>query len=190
VSLNQYLIKLDAIRRNTENITFRLEKDILDEIRNVAKRENTSPNAMVNKILESHIHWELNAPQAGWALMPKRFLIEIIKEVDNDKISNIMSKLSKTMSKEMDLYMKGKHNLDTWLSMIRGRCERSGFNLTEFRQDDNIELVMQHDMGEKWSIYFKSFYENVFYDLGVKTSFDYTENTLVIKLEDVSRSPQ
>jgi hypothetical protein len=175
---------LDAIRRNTENITFRLEKDTLEEIKNVAKRENTSPNAMVNKILESHIHWELNAPQAGWALMPKRFLIEIIKEVDNDKISNIMSKLTKTMSKEMDLYMKGKHNLDTWL------CERSGFNLTEFRQDDNIELVVQHDMGEKWSIYLKSFYENVFYDLGVKTSFDYTENTLVIKLEDVSRSPQ
>jgi hypothetical protein len=43
-------------------------------------------------------------------------------------------------------------------------------------------------MGEKWSIYFKDFYENVFYDLGVKTSFDYTENT-VIKLEDVPRSP-
>jgi len=35
--------------------------------------------------------------------MSKRFLIEIIKEVDNGKISKIMSKLSKTMSKEMDL---------------------------------------------------------------------------------------
>ena len=52
------------------------------------------------------------------------------------------------MSKEMDLYMKGKHNLDTWLSMIRGRCERSGFNLKEFRQDDKIELVM-HMIWEK-----------------------------------------
>jgi hypothetical protein len=35
--------------------------------------------------------------------MPKRFLIELIKEVDIDKISKIMSKLSKPMSKEMDL---------------------------------------------------------------------------------------
>jgi hypothetical protein len=84
--------------------------------------------------------------------------------------------------------MKEKHNLHTWLSMIRGRCERSGFNLTEFRQGDNIELVMQHDMGEKWSTE-GAFYESVFYDLGVKTSFDYTDNTIVIKLEDVSRSP-
>ncbi|HYA85079.1 MAG TPA: hypothetical protein VEH06_16770 [Candidatus Bathyarchaeia archaeon] len=180
---------MDTIRRNTDTITFRLDKNTLDNIRNVAKREKTSLNLLVNNILESYIKWELNAPRAGWALMPKRFLIELIKEVDIDKISKIMSKLSKPMSKEMDLYMKGKHNLDTWLSMIRGRCERSGFNLTEFRQDDKIELVMQHDMGEKWSIYFRDFYENVFYDLGVKTSFDYTENTLVIKLEDVPRSP-
>jgi hypothetical protein len=171
---------LDSIRRNTETITFRLDNDTLEKIRNVAKSENTSLNALVNRILESYIEW---------ALMPKLFLIELIKEVDKDKISKIMSKLSKTMSKEMDLYMKGKHNLDTWLSMIRGRCERSGFNLKEFRQDDKIELVMQHDMGEKWSVYFKAFYENAFYDLGVKTSFEYTENTLVIKLEDVSRSP-
>ena len=180
---------MDSIRRNTETITFRLDNDTLEKIRNVAKSENTSLNALVNRILESYIEWDLDAPHAGWALMPKLFLIELVKEVDNDKISKIMSKLSKTMSKEMDLYMKGKHNLDTWLSMIRGRCERSGFNLKEFRQDDKIELVMQHDMGEKWSVYFKAFYENVFYDLGVKTSFDYTENTLVIKLEDVSRSP-
>jgi len=180
---------LDSIRRNTETITFRLDNDTLEKIRNVATSENTSLNALVNRILESYIEWDLDAPHAGWAIMPKLFLIELIKEVDNDKISKIMSKLSKTMSKEMDLYMKGKHNLDTWLSMIRGRCERSGFNLKEFRQDDKIELVMQHDMGEKWSVYFKAFYENVFYDLGVKTSLEYTENTLVIKLEDVSRSP-
>ena len=53
--------------------------------------------------------------------------------------------------------------------MIRGRCERSGFNLKEFRQDDKIEACDAHDMGEKWSVYFKAFYENVFYDLGVKT---------------------
>ncbi|MGC1928467.1 MAG: hypothetical protein WA667_05785 [Candidatus Nitrosopolaris sp.] len=57
----QYLIILDAIRRNTETITFRLDNDTLDKIRNVAKRENTSQNALVNKILESYIQWELNA---------------------------------------------------------------------------------------------------------------------------------
>jgi hypothetical protein len=67
----QYPIKLDAIRRNTETITFRLDNDTLEKIRNVAKSENTSTNALVNKILESYIQWELDAPQAGRALMPK-----------------------------------------------------------------------------------------------------------------------
>ena len=68
-------VKLDARRgRNTDTITFRLDKDTLDKIRNAAKREKTSPNGLVNNILESYIQWELNALQAGWTLMPKRFL--------------------------------------------------------------------------------------------------------------------
>jgi hypothetical protein len=44
-------VKLDTIRRNTETITFRLDKETLDKIRNVAKREKTSPNGLVNNIL-------------------------------------------------------------------------------------------------------------------------------------------
>jgi hypothetical protein len=37
-------------------------------------------------------------------------------------------------------------------------------------------------MGENWSIFFKTYFENVFHDLGVKTEFDLTDNTLVIKI--------
>ena len=42
---------------------------------------------------------------------------------------------------------------------------------------------MQHDMGENWSLYFKTYFQNIFHDLGVKAEFDYTDNTLVIKIE-------
>jgi chemotaxis receptor (MCP) glutamine deamidase CheD len=52
-----------------------LNKDTLDKIRNLAKREKTSLNLLVNNILESYTQWELNAPQAGWALMLYSFLI-------------------------------------------------------------------------------------------------------------------
>ena len=51
----------------------------MEKIRNVAKSENTSLNALVNRILESYIEWDLDAPHAGWALMPKLFLIELYK---------------------------------------------------------------------------------------------------------------
>ncbi len=47
---------------------------------------------------------------------------------------------------------------------------------------------MQHNMGENWSIYFKTYFENIFHDLGVKTEFDYTDNTLVIKIDKVNSS--
>jgi len=45
---------------------------------------------------------------------------------------------------------------------------------------------MHHDMGEKWSVFFKSYYETVFNDLGAKVSIDFTENTVMIELENIS----
>jgi hypothetical protein len=92
------------------------------------------------------------------------------------------------MAKDINLSMRGKHDLTSWLSLIRARSTRSGFNLTEYEDERKHELVMQHDMGENWSIYFKTFFENVFHDLGVKTEFDLTDNTLVIKIDKENSS--
>ncbi|MDE1765670.1 MAG: hypothetical protein KGI27_05240 [Thaumarchaeota archaeon] len=172
-----------AEKRQTESITFRIEKSILDNLREVAKRQKITPNSLAGQILGSHLEWELSAAAAGWISMPKSFLVEFMKLVDEKEMERIISKLSKEMAKDMDLYMRGKHDVESWLSIIRARSARSGFELTEYGEGNTLELVIQHDMGKKWSRYFKTFYENVFYDLGIKADFDYTENTLAIKLD-------
>ena len=87
------------------------------------------------------------------------------------------------MAKDISLYMRGKHDLNSWLSVIRARCIRSEFDLTEYEDERKHEIIMQHNMGENWSIYFKTYFENIFHDLGVKSEFDYTDNTVVIKID-------
>ena len=114
--------------------------------------------------------------------MPKPFLIKLFKIIDKEKVEKTIESLSIRMAKDMNLYMRGKHDVESWLDLLRARSQRSGFNLTEYEDEMLYEIVMQHDMGETWSLYFKTFYENVLHDLGVKTEFDYTDNTLVIKI--------
>jgi hypothetical protein len=169
-------------KKQTESVSLRLDSNTWNRIKVFARKQKVSPNALVSQILDSHVEWEANAVAAGWAVMPKPFLIKLFKLIDKDKVEKTIAALSIRMAKEMNLYMRGRHSLDTWLSILRARAIRSGFNLTEYEDDRTHEIVMQHDMGENWSIYFKTFYENVFHDLGVKTEFDYTDNTLVIKM--------
>ncbi len=164
-------------------MSLRLDSDTWNRIKVFAKKQKISPNAIVSQILDSHVEWEINAVAAGWAVMPKPFLTQLFKSVDKEKVEKTISSLSVRMAKDMNLYMRGRHDVDAWLSILRARSQRSGFNITEYEDERYHEIVMQHDMGENWSLYFKTFYENVFHDLGVKTEFDYTDNTIVIKME-------
>ena len=172
-----------AEKKQTESVSLRLDTSTWNKLKTFAGKQKTSPNALVSQILDSYVEWEMNAVAAGWSVMPKPFLIELFKLIDKDKVEKTITNLSIRMAKEMNLYMRGKHNFETWLSILRARSSRSGFNWTEYEEDGKLEIVMQHDMGQNWSLYFKTFYENVFHDLGVKTEFDYTDNTLVIKID-------
>ncbi|MGI0018487.1 MAG: hypothetical protein ACREA1_07245 [Nitrosotalea sp.] len=172
-----------AIPKQTESVSLRLDKNTWNKLKVVASKQKLSPNALVSQILDSHLEWELTAAAAGWVVMPKPFLIELFKVVDSDTIEKVTTKLSSRMAKDISLYMRGKHDLNSWLSVIRVRCARSAFNLTEYEDEAKHEMIMQHDMGENWSLYFKTYFQNILHDVGAKAEFDYTDNTLVIKIE-------
>lgn len=175
----------DANGRDTQSLTLRLPRSSIDLLKKIAVKKNMTTNALVSQIVDSFLDWEINAAEAGWVVMPKPFLIELFEKLDQDTVVNVISQLSKRMAKDIAHYMKGKHDLQEWLSIIRGRSERSGFHLTEHQQNKSLVIIMQHDMGTNWSIYFKTFYKNIFEDLGVKAEFDHTDKTLIIKLHDI-----
>ena len=170
-------------KKQTESVSLRLATNTWDKIKASASKQKISPNALVSHILDSHIEWEMNAVAAGWVVMPKPFLIQLIKLIDKEKIEKTVTILSTRMAKDMNLFMRGKHDLNSWLSILRARSSRSGFQWTEYEDEGELEIIMQHEMGENWSLVFKTFYENVFHDLGVKTDFDYTDNMLIIKIQ-------
>ncbi len=106
-------------KKQTESVSLRLDKSTWNKLKVVAKKQQLSPNALVSQILDSHLDWELTAADAGWAVMPKPFLIELFKVIESDKIEKIVTKLSSRMAKDIALYMRGKHDLPSWLSVIR-----------------------------------------------------------------------
>ena len=172
-----------AEKKQTDSVSLRLDTNTWNKLKIFAGKQKTSPNSLVSQILDSYVEWEMSAVSAGWMVMPKPFIRELFELIDKDKIEKTIVKLSVRMAKDMNLYMRGKHSLDSWLSILRARSSRSGFSWTEYKEDGKLEIVMQHDMGENWSIYLKSLCQNVFYDLGVKSEFDHTDKTLVIKID-------
>jgi len=169
--------------RTTETATFRFDKELLENLKKISEHEHISLNVVVSQILDSYVHWQISAPDAGWIVMIKSFLVELIKEVDDDKISHLATKSSKKSAKNIALLMRGNFDEDDWIDIIKQRAQRSGFKFLEFSKDKKIEYVMHHDMGIKWSIYFITFYENLFHELNIPIIFDYTGKLITMILE-------
>ena len=175
----------DAKKSVTEHTTFRINKETLDSLKSISKEGKMSLNTFVNQILESHINWDVHAAEVGWVVMLKSGLIQLIKHADRESIINIAKELAYTNAKEIALFMRGKYGVNEWISILKDRARMSGFKLKEYRDDNKITLVQHHEMGENWSLFFMTYYETVFYELGVKVKSDYTENSFVTELENI-----
>lgn len=166
----------------TENMTFRLDKQVLDKLRSQSKKDGTSLNSLVNQLLSHSVDWDIVAAKAGWFPLPKYSFVSILDKLDEKTIMELGEQIGITISKDMLLKMRGCHSVAEWISVLKSRARAAGFGLTEVAEEDHISFVMQHDMGIKSSIWFKSFYTGVFNDLGKTVKFEYTENTLVYKV--------
>ncbi len=169
----------------TEHATFRINKEILDSLKSLSNEGKVSLNTIVNQILDSHINWDVRAAEVGWVVMLKSGLIQLIKHADRESILKIAKELANTNAKEIALFMRGKYGVNEWISILKDRARMSGFKLKEYRDDNKIKLVQHHEMGKNWSLFFMTYYETVFYELGVKVKSDCTDNSIITELEDI-----
>lgn len=169
-------------RATTDSITFRLNASVLSKLAVHADAQKTSLNVLVNQILSSYVEWEMDAVKAGWIPTQRGTLTSLIDAIDEKTISDTAKKVAESSGKDIILYMYGKYNLDNLLASIRSSALRSGFHVKEYDEEGNLSMVMQHDLGWKWSLFFKSYYEAVLHDLKQRVIFDYTDTSLVINL--------
>ena len=170
----------------TEHASFRIDKDILDSLKTVSREEHLSLNTYVNRIFDSHLNWNLLAPEVGWVVMLKSVMKEIIKTSDNETVVQIAKNSAESGSKEIALSMRGKYGVDEWVSILKNRAKSSDFALKEYLEKDTVRLVMFHDMGEKWSLFFETYYNTVFFEMGADVQSEYTENSIVLEIKSKS----
>ena len=165
----------------TEHASFRINKKTLESLKNISREEQLSLNTYVNQIFDSHISWDLFAHEVGWVVMLKSALKEIVKSVDSETLIQISRNTAESGSKEIALSMRGKYGIDEWISILKNRAKSSGFSIKEYSDDGTVKLVMYHDMGEKWSMFFETYYNTIFSDLGANIKSEHTENSILLE---------
>ncbi len=176
------MILLKTRKASSDSVTFRLNSSVLDKLSTRADLQKTSLNVLVNQILCNYIEWDADSIKAGWIPTQRTVLTKLIDALDEKVISEIAEQSAKSSGKDSILYMYGKYNLENLLKNIRAKAQRSGFSIKEYEENSNSEIVIQHDLGWKWSIFFKFYYQEILHEINQRVIFDYTDTSLIINL--------
>ena len=167
---------------SSDSVTFRLNSSVLDKLSKRADWQKTSLNVLVNQVMCNYVEWDADSIKAGWIPTQRTILVKLIDTLDEKTIQDVAKQSAKSSGKDSILYMYEKYNLENLLTNIRASAQRSGFSIKEYEENENMEIVIQHELGWKWSIFFKFYYQEILHEINQRVVFDYTDTSLVISL--------
>jgi predicted DNA-binding ribbon-helix-helix protein len=175
-------------KKKTESITFRLESQVLDHLREEAKRKDVSINTLVSQVARQHTNWYSTATQAGFIPVRKPLMIKLLESQNEEQIKSLAKHVAKSSNKDFILMLRGKYNIHSALDFIETWVRTSGYSYTHNIEDLDYSsrlhiLVVQHDMGMRWSLYLAELYKNLFEEFKVRNArFETTDSTMAFEV--------
>ena len=96
-----------STKPSTKDVTFRLSKEKLDQLRRAADARNVSPNTLFNQILKAYLDWHSMAAHAKLYYLPKSFLVRFLNELTNDELDELARDVAKNELVDVCLFLRG-----------------------------------------------------------------------------------
>jgi len=184
--------------KKTRSVTFRIESSVVDELQREADAKEVSLNVLVNQVLRRFAEWGRYENKLGIMPVPKDLLSSLmnkavviaeengIKDIDpyRDKIVKQAAEFAFDIMKDSVLFMKKNYNLWTVLAVLQEYMKVSGINADHIINGRKHIFVIQHDLGENWSLFTKELLQLIFERLAkVRIETHVTSNTAKAEVE-------
>ncbi|MDW0251679.1 MAG: hypothetical protein QOA17_07750, partial [Nitrososphaeraceae archaeon] len=146
-------------KRQTESLTLRIDKDLLDKLRKESEQKMVSINTLTNLIIKSYIKWYSPAQRAEIMSVPKSVLIAIIDNLADYQMEAVADKFRKSGYEETLLMMSKEYSLPVVLDLFDSWLNVSNMQFNRESSEDSLTYIINHGVGKKWSL----FLEKVFW---------------------------
>ena len=184
--------------RKTRSLTIRLNSIVIDELQTEADNRQMPLSVLINQILKRYVEWDRYQNRIGMMPVPRAMLSNLtdkaisiaesrgVKDVDlyRDELIKQASELAFSLIKDSVLFMKKHYNLEVVLSVLKEYMEASGIKADHKLEGPRTHVfIIQHDLGENWSLFTKELLELIFENLAItKAEIDMTPNTTVAEV--------
>ena len=94
-----------------------------------------------------------------------------MNRLEEEEVKKLSEHIERNEMKDLTLLLRGEHSL-------------SSFHITD--HDRNHRLVIQHEMGRRWSLYFERLFRYVFAELSLarEPEFEVTDNVIALNVRE------
>jgi hypothetical protein len=166
--------------KRSESVTFRFPKDLLSGLQEEAERKEISLNTLMTQVARRHVNWYSNAASAGFISITKSFLMLLMQKISEEDMKSMAEDLSKRETKDFVLLLRNRYDIISALDVIETWIRISGYPYRHNIKNNIHSVVIQHDMGKKWSIRLAETYRYILKEFKVNSGqiFDLGENVL------------
>jgi hypothetical protein len=170
-------------KRQTESLTLRLDKEMLDDLRKESEQKTVSINTLTNQIIKSYIKWYAPARRAGIMFVPKCLLIAIIDNLAEYQMERLAEQFRKSGYEETLLMMSKEYSLPVILDLFDSWLNVSNMQFDRESSEGSLTYIINHGVGRKWSLFLEKVFWYIVEDLGITGArFDVTDGTVTIKI--------
>jgi hypothetical protein len=170
-------------KRQTESLTLRIDKDLIDKLRKESEQKMVSINTLTNLIIKSYTKWYSPAQRAEIMFVPKSVLIAIIDNLADYQMESAADKFRKSGYEETLLMMSKEYSLPVVLDLFDSWLNVSNMQFNRESSEDSLTYIINHGVGKKWSLFLEKVFWYMVKDLGITGArFDVTESTVTIKI--------
>ncbi len=168
-------------KKKTKTVSFRLDSDLVEEIKNDAELEKINVNALVSKILSNHVLWERYERKLGLLPMTKPFVQHSINKMKNDEIIHLAEEVEKDTFSDILNFMRGEYTVEDFIEILRSWIYVAWMQHDITKTKNGYTFRINHDLGEKWSLYVRTLVTELFHDVVQKSlKVKSTKNTITI----------
>lgn len=172
-----------AKTKQSEVMCIRIDHTLAEELRNEAEYVNVSLNVLVNHIFRRYVEWDRDAGKLGFIPITKELFISMMEKLSDSQVEQIAATSVKNIA-DIVIYMQKKFDLQAVMQWLDQLCKVSGFAKKHLISNTLHTFIVQHDLGLKCSIYFKTIFKMIFGKLQKKIEPDITSQSITFTIDE------
>lgn len=151
--------------KKTQVCTLRLPASLIAELKKEASLDKINFNSLVLKILSNHVLWGRYERKVGLLPMTKPFVNAAIHRLEDKEIITLAKVIEKETFSNILHFMKRDYTVNDFIEIVRAWLNVAWMQHNIEQNKDSYIFTIQHELGEKWSLYVETLVRELFYDI-------------------------